>query len=118
MVKIARATKTFKNEMYNLFLEAQHRILLDGVHLEYEVYVPGLGMRHLPFKAWMAMKILLDEGDSDIEMIVYNKYDIGVGTSLLQEIEPMFHWIIREQLSQWRARSRALKCTSKCTFRR
>lgn len=89
--KIAFAKKTIVEEEYNFFLKAGHRILLDDVHLNGEVYVPEIGMTHLPFKRWLSDGELEDEGESPVEMEVYNEIHIGIGADW---VEPMFNQIM------------------------
>ena len=95
MTKIVRAHKSFMWK--NFWIKAGTRMLLDDVHLDGEVFLPGMGMINIPFNAWIRWGNLVDEGESSIEMMVHNGSLIGIA------LEPMFHhiWLHLENLSPY-----------------
>lgn len=92
MTKIMRARETMEEPGYNFYLEAGCRMLLDDVHLNEKIYVPGLGMTNVPFQKWIDGGLLIDEGESSIQMIVNNDINVGDGTTAW--IEPMFNHLM------------------------
>ena len=101
MTKIVRAHKSFMWK--NFWIKAGTRMLLDDVHLDGEVFLPGMGMINIPFKTWIRWGSLVDEGESSIEMKIHNGSLIGIGHQAESSLEPMFHhiWLHLENLSPY-----------------
>lgn len=91
MTKIVRAINRI--EWKGFLIQPGSRMLLDDVHLNGEVFLPGSGMTHIPFDTWLGDEWFAVE-ESDIEMKVYNDIIIG-GITVLPPliVEPMVHHI-------------------------
>jgi len=91
MTKVVRAIR--KIEWKNFLIQPGSRMLLDDVHLNGEVFLPGHGMTHISFTDWLSYGWFA-VSEAPIEMKIYNE-SIAFHRSgnFSTKLEPMFHHI-------------------------